>query len=171
MGMREDVEESGRTGLRATWTVMSPPASSTSLTPSRAPPSTTACPSRRFFLNTSDFPRTIPGSRLSTGTHLVDDSLVPLETSGVPWLDTMIPGQREAAAWVYVPQGSCWLPRAGAELQSFALQWICTEWLPFTRTRHIRNPWNSGREVKVSRDGTEPGGAQALLEEWTCLRE
>ncbi|KAJ7644208.1 YT521-B-like domain-containing protein [Roridomyces roridus] len=58
--------------------------------------------------------------------------------------------------------------------QNFALQWLCTERLPFTRTRQIRNPWNHDREVKVSRDGTElePGVGQALLEEWRAyLRE
>ncbi|KAJ7738379.1 YT521-B-like domain-containing protein [Mycena metata] len=52
--------------------------------------------------------------------------------------------------------------------QDFRLQWLCTERLPFVRTRHIRNPWNHDREIKVSRDGTElePGVGQALLEEW-----
>ncbi|KAF7288616.1 hypothetical protein MIND_01428200 [Mycena indigotica] len=50
----------------------------------------------------------------------------------------------------------------------FALTWICTARLPFTRTRMLRNPWNHDREVKVSRDGTElePGVGKALLEEW-----
>ncbi|KAJ6585552.1 YT521-B-like domain-containing protein [Mycena capillaripes] len=52
--------------------------------------------------------------------------------------------------------------------QDFKLQWLCTDRLPFTRTRHIRNPWNHDREVKVSRDGTElePPVGHALLEEW-----
>ncbi|KAJ6583848.1 YT521-B-like domain-containing protein [Mycena vulgaris] len=52
--------------------------------------------------------------------------------------------------------------------QDFKLQWICTERLPFQRTRHIRNPWNHDREIKVSRDGTElePSVGQALLDEW-----
>ncbi|KAJ6524965.1 YT521-B-like domain-containing protein [Mycena capillaripes] len=52
--------------------------------------------------------------------------------------------------------------------QSFKLQWLCTERLPFRRTRHIRNPWNRDREVKISRDGTElePQVGHALLEEW-----
>ncbi|KAJ7075817.1 YT521-B-like domain-containing protein [Mycena belliarum] len=52
--------------------------------------------------------------------------------------------------------------------QDFKLQWLCTARLPFQRTRHIRNPWNHDREVKVSRDGTElePGVGAALLEEW-----
>ena len=50
----------------------------------------------------------------------------------------------------------------------FRVQWIRTDPLPFSRTRHIRNPWNHGREVKVSRDGTElePNVGQQLLDEW-----
>lgn len=52
--------------------------------------------------------------------------------------------------------------------EPFKIEWIRTERLPFFRTRHLRNPWNHGREVKVSRDGTElePGVGKALLEEW-----
>ncbi|KZT11880.1 uncharacterized protein LAESUDRAFT_618092, partial [Laetiporus sulphureus 93-53] len=50
----------------------------------------------------------------------------------------------------------------------FKVQWVRTERLPFYRTRHLRNPWNHDREVKVSRDGTElePSVGQALLDEW-----
>jgi hypothetical protein len=57
--------------------------------------------------------------------------------------------------------------------ESFKIEWICTERLPFYRTRHIRNPWNHDREVKVSRDGTElePSTGQALLEEWERLSD
>ncbi|TFY77703.1 hypothetical protein EWM64_g6309 [Hericium alpestre] len=52
--------------------------------------------------------------------------------------------------------------------EAFPVQWIRTDRLPFNRTRQLRNPWNHGREVKVSRDGTElePSIAKALLEEW-----
>jgi len=52
--------------------------------------------------------------------------------------------------------------------EPFKVQWIRTNRLPFFRTRHLRNPWNHDREVKVSRDGTElePSVGQALLEEW-----
>ncbi|KAI9507624.1 YT521-B-like domain-containing protein [Russula earlei] len=52
--------------------------------------------------------------------------------------------------------------------RSFHVDWIRTERLPFFRTRHLRNPWNHGREVKVSRDGTElePNIGRELLEEW-----
>ena len=50
----------------------------------------------------------------------------------------------------------------------FRVEWIRTIHLPFIRTRHLRNPWNHGREVKVSRDGTElePDIGRQLLEEW-----
>ena len=52
--------------------------------------------------------------------------------------------------------------------QPFRIEWIRTNALPFFRTRHLRNPWNHGREVKVSRDGTElePTLGQQLLFEW-----
>lgn len=51
---------------------------------------------------------------------------------------------------------------------SFRVEWLRTDRLPFHRTRHLRNPWNHDREVKVSRDGTEldPSVGQALLDEW-----
>jgi hypothetical protein len=37
----------------------------------------------------------------------------------------------------------------------FKLEWLSTNHLPFYRTRGLRNPWNSNREVKIARDGTE----------------
>ncbi|KAG6288277.1 hypothetical protein E4U09_005664 [Claviceps aff. purpurea] len=37
----------------------------------------------------------------------------------------------------------------------FQLEWLSTTRLPFCHTGNLRNPWNSGREVKVARDGTE----------------
>lgn len=55
--------------------------------------------------------------------------------------------------------------------ESFKIEWVCTKRLPFFQTRHLRNPWNHEREVKVSRDGTElePGVGQRLLDEWERL--
>lgn len=57
--------------------------------------------------------------------------------------------------------------------ESFRVEWLCTEKLPFFRTRHLRNPWNKDREVKVSRDGTElePLVGQQLIDEWSKLAE
>ncbi len=41
------------------------------------------------------------------------------------------------------------------EGHSFKIEWIKVAPLPFTRIRHLRNPWNQDKEIKVSRDGTE----------------
>jgi hypothetical protein len=43
--------------------------------------------------------------------------------------------------------------------------------LPFANTRHIKNPFNAGREVKISRDGTElePSAGEALLAAFSAL--
>ncbi|WVF68839.1 hypothetical protein IAT40_003612 [Kwoniella sp. CBS 6097] len=49
----------------------------------------------------------------------------------------------------------------------FRIEWVKVAALTFNRTRHLRNPWNADREVKVSRDGTElePSiGAQLMAE-------
>jgi hypothetical protein len=37
----------------------------------------------------------------------------------------------------------------------FKVEWLSTNRLPFYWTRGLRNPWNSNREVKIARDGTE----------------
>ncbi|CAK5283822.1 unnamed protein product [Mycena citricolor] len=50
----------------------------------------------------------------------------------------------------------------------FTVEWLCWEPLPFKRTRGIINSWNRGREIKISRDGTElePSAGGALIEVW-----
>ncbi|THU77055.1 YTH-domain-containing protein, partial [Dendrothele bispora CBS 962.96] len=55
--------------------------------------------------------------------------------------------------------------------ESFKVEWICTERLPFYRIQHIRNSWNHDKEIKVSRDGTElePSVGQQLIDEWAKL--
>jgi hypothetical protein len=55
--------------------------------------------------------------------------------------------------------------------EAFKIEWISTKRVPFYRTRHLHNPWNQNREIKVSRDGTElePKVGQALLDEWDRL--
>ncbi|KAM6504633.1 hypothetical protein FSOLCH5_015368 [Fusarium solani] len=47
----------------------------------------------------------------------------------------------------------------------FKVQWLSTSRLPFYRTRGLRNPWNSNREIKIARDGTElePSVGQRLI--------
>jgi len=46
-------------------------------------------------------------------------------------------------------------PPSKAWGKPFKVEWISTTRLPFYRTRGLRNPWNSNREVKIARDGTE----------------
>ncbi|ROW11367.1 hypothetical protein VMCG_01065 [Cytospora schulzeri] len=46
-------------------------------------------------------------------------------------------------------------PEARTWGKPFKLEWLCTTRLPFYRCRGLRNPWNSNREVKIARDGTE----------------
>ncbi|KAM0471788.1 hypothetical protein ACHAPX_009181 [Trichoderma viride] len=47
----------------------------------------------------------------------------------------------------------------------FRVEWLSTSRLPFHRIRGLRNPWNSNREVKIARDGTEiePSIGQRLI--------
>lgn len=51
---------------------------------------------------------------------------------------------------------------------SFPVTWIRVQPVPFNRTRHLRNPWNADRELKVARDGTElePNVGRQLLALW-----
>jgi len=44
---------------------------------------------------------------------------------------------------------------ADEEGSPFRIEWLKVGRLPFNNTKHLRNPWNADREVKVSRDGTE----------------
>jgi hypothetical protein len=46
-------------------------------------------------------------------------------------------------------------PASKAWGKPFKVEWRSTTRLPFYRTRGLRNPWNSNREVKIARDGTE----------------
>ena len=46
-------------------------------------------------------------------------------------------------------------PASKAWGKPFKVAWQSTNRLPFYRTRGLRNPWNSNREVKIARDGTE----------------
>lgn len=48
----------------------------------------------------------------------------------------------------------------------FKVEWMSTNRLPFYKTRGLRNAWNSNREVKIARDGTElePGVGRQLMD-------
>lgn len=48
----------------------------------------------------------------------------------------------------------------------FRIEWRSTQAVRFYRTRGLRNPWNSNREVKIARDGVElePSVGQQLVQ-------
>jgi len=49
---------------------------------------------------------------------------------------------------------------------TFTVEWKSTKRLPFYYTRGMRNLWNSNRQIKVARDGTElePGVGRRLVQ-------
>lgn len=70
------------------------------------------------------------------------------DTASVSEDDTATASARDPAAEDEEDRPQTW----GKPLK---LEWLSTNRLPFYRTRGLRNPWNSNREVKVARDGTE----------------
>ncbi|KAL0058745.1 hypothetical protein AAF712_014553 [Marasmius tenuissimus] len=118
-----------------------------------SPPDTHDSPLKNF--------RPPPKISVSPPHHFGLDSVVgsPLALSG--WEDQL--GKRSD---VMVEGGSA--RKKDHSLDEFTVEWICTDRLPYSRTRHIRNPWNDDREVRLSNDGheLEPGVGQQLIDEW-----
>jgi hypothetical protein len=46
-------------------------------------------------------------------------------------------------------------PLSKAWGKQFKIEWLSTTRLPFYKARGLRNPWNSNRQIKIARDGTE----------------
>ncbi|KAJ4864276.1 hypothetical protein T069G_00806 [Trichoderma breve] len=80
-----------------------------------------------------------------------DDSEKTLdnEAGGLNGTDGVVNEEEEEKAWG----------------KPFRVEWLSTSRLPFHRIRGLRNPWNSNREVKIARDGTEiePSIGQRLI--------
>ena len=53
----------------------------------------------------------------------------------------------------------------------FDIEWLSLDRVSFRQTRGYRNSWNHGREIKISRDGTEldPETGKRLIEQWKTL--
>lgn len=122
---------------------------------------------RRASTNTLD-PNLLRGDRRESRPMLMhhpeQSSSLQIPMVGGTRKDT-IEARRPSEVLASVPDDSSSMAPA------FRLQWIKTQPLTFSRTRHLRNPWNGDREVKVSRDGTEvePGVGAMLLAEWDKL--
>lgn len=91
----------------------------------------------------------------------------------IPSEDVHEPPEKEPSAAINEP-----IPRSPPKPSPtwgdcFKVEWRELRKVPFHRTRHLRNAWNKGREIKVSRDGTEleSGVGRRLLEEWGQLIE
>ena len=61
---------------------------------------------------------------------------------------------------------------APAQGRPFRIEWIKAQRLPFARTKHVANGFNSGREVKISRDGTEvePSSGEQMVALFESLK-
>jgi hypothetical protein len=67
---------------------------------------------------------------------------------GTIFCETELSGAESASLDKELEEGS-----GGQDLRrQSGVEWISTARLPFYRTRSLRNPWNSNREVKVARD-------------------
>ena len=53
----------------------------------------------------------------------------------------------------------------------FNVEWLSLDRVSFRQTRSYRNAWSHGREIKISRDGTEldPKKGERLIEQWKTL--
>ncbi|KAL8308820.1 hypothetical protein RB593_006904 [Gaeumannomyces tritici] len=92
---------------------------------------------------------------------ILDDS----ERGTIFWeavLDEDADDSESSAGGEAAADGSCSSKSAGGKGgeskawgKPFHLEWVSTSRLPFFRTRSLRNPWNSNKEIKIARDGTE----------------
>ncbi|KAI3319988.1 hypothetical protein HD806DRAFT_242856 [Xylariaceae sp. AK1471] len=104
-----------------------------------------------------DLPKAIPTEATETCPRgrIIDDSargtiFWELERDEADGVSDTISEDSESARSMHDGEGG-----VNAWGKPFKLEWLSTTRLPFYRTRGLRNPWNSNREVKIARDGTE----------------
>ncbi|KAI0404887.1 hypothetical protein F4802DRAFT_597820 [Xylaria palmicola] len=107
--------------------------------------------------NDMDVPKSIPTEATDTCPrgHIIDDSargtiFWEVERDEVDGVSDAGSEDSESARSTHEGDGG-----SKAWGKPFKLEWLSTTRLPFYRTRGLRNPWNSNREVKIARDGTE----------------
>ncbi|KAI1277057.1 YT521-B-like domain-containing protein [Xylaria sp. FL0933] len=104
-----------------------------------------------------DLPKAIPTQATETCPRgrIIDDSargtiFWEVERDEVDGVSDAASEDSESARSTHEGEGA---PKAWGK--PFKLEWLSTTRLPFYKTRGLRNPWNSNREVKIARDGTE----------------
>ncbi|RWA09751.1 hypothetical protein EKO27_g5348 [Xylaria grammica] len=107
--------------------------------------------------NSMDLPKAIPTQATETCPRgrIIDDSargtiFWEVERDEVDVVSDTVSEDSESARSIHDGEGG-----SKAWGKPFKLEWLSTTRLPFYRTRGLRNPWNSNREVKIARDGTE----------------
>ncbi|TGJ81050.1 hypothetical protein E0Z10_g7719 [Xylaria hypoxylon] len=107
--------------------------------------------------STPDLPRAIPTQATDTCPRgrIIDDSargtiFWEVERDEVDGVSDTVSEDSESARSMHNGEGG-----SKAWGKPFKLEWLSTTRLPFYKTRGLRNPWNSNREVKIARDGTE----------------
>lgn len=120
-------------------------------------------PRTEAIIDDPDLPRSIPTPATETAPkgRIIDDSArgtifweAESEEDSEPPTPLLPPEETGM-----VESGDEQTPLSPGGVQAFGrpfkIEWITTNRLPFYRTRGLRNPWNSNREVKIARDGTE----------------
>jgi hypothetical protein len=100
--------------------------------------------------DTIDSPRTIatPATEYAPKGHIIDDSARGTIFWEAEHLDDEPPEEETREPGEVDGESPTWG-------KAFKIEWLSTTRVPFYRTRGLRNPWNSNREVKIARDGTE----------------
>ncbi|KAF2973079.1 hypothetical protein GQX73_g653 [Xylaria multiplex] len=107
--------------------------------------------------NNMDLPKAIPTQATETCPRgrIIDDSargtiFWEVEQDEADGVSDTVSEDSESARSLHGGDGA-----SKAWGKPFNLEWRSTIRLPFYKTRGLRNPWNSNREVKIARDGTE----------------
>jgi hypothetical protein len=105
------------------------------------------------FVEDPDLPKAIPtaATEFAPKGRIIDDSArgtIFWEVERDEELDEADDEQSNRSDQESEPASKAWG-------KPFKIEWVSTMRLPFYRTRGLRNPWNSNREVKIARDGTE----------------
>jgi hypothetical protein len=92
-----------------------------------------------------------PATEFAPKGRIIDDSA----RGTIFWEAERDENEGEEEDEVQSTEGDEDAPPSKAWGKPFKIEWVSTMRLPFYRTRGLRNPWNSNREVKIARDGTE----------------
>ena len=112
-----------------------------------------------------DIPRSIPTAATGSAPkgRIIDDSARgtifweadPEDDELAPIIDHEVDDPEENMQAAEKAEAEEAASDAQAFGKPFKIEWLATNRVPFYRTRGLRNPWNSNREVKIARDGTE----------------